>query len=240
MKRVRQYIIEIFEIVFDSPKKALLPNGDLKTFLGAYKQAYLTTWVLRGFIGGFLGFSLDRVLSNPYFTKAAKQAISPELWNIIISFGLICALAGVIAQLARINWLEWHAFNSARALLAFGSEAGAIAYGVLFAMLPFALFQSGLGDLWTYLYTSIGLSMMVFVAGLNLLVFWVLYCLQDVETQPKLFQNLKSHPIFCAVLCSLLILMLLILTAITKPNQRETRGNEGHSVDSTYKCTKGN
>jgi lipid-A-disaccharide synthase-like uncharacterized protein len=63
----------------------------IRKFFKEYFNAYLKTWVLRGFVGGLIGFGLTWLLTNTYFSKAAQQAISPELWNIIVAFGLLCA-----------------------------------------------------------------------------------------------------------------------------------------------------
>lgn len=218
MNRVRSYFWDVLKPVFHSPRTALLPGGDLKEFLTAYTNAYLKTWVLRGFLGGLTGFGLAWALNNPYFSKAPEQAVSPELWNIIVAFGFMCALLGVLAQFVKLNWIAQHSLNSARALLVFGSEVGAIGYGVLMAMLVFAVAQSEFDSFKVYFYTSVGIWLMIFIAFLNLVVFWVLYCLQSPRGLPVLFSNLCSRPIFSGVLCILLFLILLIATVLTKPN----------------------
>lgn len=112
MNQVRAYLLELFAPVMDSPKDALLPGGDFNAFWRTYFHEYVTTTVLRGFLGGMLGFGLAWLLSNTYFSEAAKQALPPQLWNVVVAFGLVCALACVLARLGQFHWLERHAFNS--------------------------------------------------------------------------------------------------------------------------------
>ncbi|MEJ2612777.1 MAG: hypothetical protein P8179_22640 [Candidatus Thiodiazotropha sp.] len=183
MKKWTLYLNDTFRPVAESPRTALFPDGNIRKFFKEYFNAYLKTWVLRDFVGGLIGFGLMWLLTNTYFSKAAQQAISPELWNIIVAFGLLCALAGVLLKLLRLHRIAQCVPNSARALLVFGSEAGAIAYGVLCAMLMMAVVQSEFGSFLTYLYTSVGITLMGFVAFLNFLVFWVLHCLQPQKRE---------------------------------------------------------
>ena len=217
MSTLKSYFSKIFKQVLESPKEALFPDGDLKGFWKAYVEAYLKTWLMRGFAGGLLGFGLARLFSNEYFSEAVKQAISSELWNVIVAFGFICVLVGVVAKLIHFHWLAQHALESAKALLVFASEAGAIAYGVLLAMLIFAIVDSDFGNLWVYLYTGLGLFLMLFVALVNILVFWVLHCLQYRERLPSLFETLRLNPLFCGILCLFLTSLLLTLTITTTP-----------------------
>jgi hypothetical protein len=207
--------------------RAFMPRRDGSALMAAYWHEYAKTWIFRGLLGSIAGFTLTKMLANTYFAEAAKQAAnSPLLWNMIVVIGLLFALFGVLSHVIQLDRCAGYLFDSARATLKFASEAGALTYGVLIGMFIFAVADSKMDDLLDYLIPGIGLLFMVIILGLNLIVWWVAYCLKPEIERPEYFSYIGRHPFILAMICVALISLLVYVSAVTTPNHAFHSGGD--------------
>jgi hypothetical protein len=74
-------------------------------------------------------------------------------------------------------------------------------------------------DFMDYLISVIGIWALGFFCMLNLIVWWVVYCLSDDVPNPEYFAYIGERKLLLATMCVLSILLLGVVTATTEPDK---------------------
>lgn len=219
MERIRRLVAYSAGPIYTQGWRALVPGGDPSRVWGAYRTEYVRTWVIWGFAGVILGYVLTSSLGNSYFLESAKQMLAPLFWNMVVVLGLLFALFGALAYAVRCRSISSYFFRSSYAFLKFSSEVGALGFGAVVGLLCVASYESGFIEFLDYLRSVVGVVLLGVVFFLNLIVWWVAYCLrQDVET-PEYFRYVGQRRGLLAVACIISIVGLSSISASTTPNK---------------------
>lgn len=194
---------------------AALPGGKLGGLMKVYWHEYVKTWMFRGFLGVLIGYGCSRLLSNDYFLEAAKQMMAPLFWNVVVVVGLVFALIGIVAHLIKVTPLSVYFMKSSKAIMRFASEVGALGFGAVIGLLCVAALRSGMNEFSDYFQSFVGVAFLVIVLILNLVVWWVAYCLRDDTPQPDYFLYVEERKGLLFILCLLMILLLMFASLLT-------------------------
>ncbi|WP_148861242.1 hypothetical protein [Marinobacter fonticola] len=193
---------------------AALPDGKLRGLMGVYWHEYVKTWVFRGFLGLLIGYGCSLLLSNQYYLEAAKQMMAPLFWNIVVVIGLFFALFGILAHIIKVTPLSAYFMKSSRAIMSFASQVGALGFGAVLGLLCVAALQSGMNEFFDYLKSFVGVAFLIIMFILNLIVWWVAYCLRDDTPQPDYFVYVGEHKGLLFIMCLLMIVLLMMTSAL--------------------------
>ncbi|MCY7297480.1 hypothetical protein [Alteromonas sp. a30] len=196
---------------------ALIPRGNPSRVLIVYWTDYVRTWVIWGFSGVLLAYFLTSSLGNSYFLESAKQMLAPLFWNIVVVLGLLFVLFGALAYAVQWQNMSSYFFRSSYAFLKFSSEVGALGFGALLGLLFIASYESGFSGFIDYVRLVMGMTLLGITLVLNLIVWWVTYCLhEDVET-PEYFRYIGQRKRLLAALCIVSIIGISAISANTTP-----------------------
>jgi hypothetical protein len=217
MDRFRELAKLLFGPIIDDGLKAVLPNGEFSSLLLMYWEQYVKTWVFRGCIGILTGYLLTSILSNSYFIESSKEMLAPLFWNMVVTIGLFFSLLGVLASVLTLRSASTYLFRSSYAFLKFASEVGALGFGAFIGLLCIAIYQSEMKTFIDYLYSVVGVASLAIVFVLNLIVWWVVYCLRDDVESPEYFTYIGQRKLLLVTVCLTLITVLGVVSATTRP-----------------------
>ncbi len=184
--------------LLDCPRSAVAPRSGWRPLMYGFVRTYLLTWALRGFIGIIIAYLLSTGVGATYLYEAVREALAPKFWNLVVMLGLLYAIASAaFAQLVPKDKGYWvygptsritgYCHNSARALLHFASQLGALSFGIVVGMLIIAIVRTT--DSVQALVGALGGT---FVLGIvfvfNLVVWYVVYAILDDNERPPLIQ----------------------------------------------------
>lgn len=215
MERMRSFGHYVLGPISTEGLSAALPGGRLGGLMKVYWHEYVKTWMFRGFLGILIGYGFSRLLSNAYFLEAAKQMMAPLFWNVVVVVGLFFALIGIVAHLIRFTPLAAYFMKSSKAIMHFASEVGALGFGVVLGLMCIAAFQSGMNEFSDFLQSFAGIALLVLVLLLNLIVWWVAYCLRDDTPRPEYFIYVEQNKGLLFILCLAMIVLLMVASALT-------------------------
>lgn len=210
MERMKSFARYVLGPIRSDGLAAALPGGRLGGLMKVYWHEYVKTWMFRGFLGLLIGYGFSRLLSNAYFLEAAKQMMAPLFWNVVVVVGVFFALVGIVAHLIKLTPLADYFMNSSKAIMSFASQVGALGFGVVLGLLCIAAFQSGMDEFNDFLQSFAGIALLAFVLLLNLIVWWVAYCLRDDTPRPEYFVYVEQRKGLLFILCLAMIVLLMI------------------------------
>lgn len=217
MERIRRLVAYLAGPICTQGWRALIPGGDPSRVWVAYWTEYVRTWAVLGFIGVALAYLLTSSLGNSYFLESAKQMLAPLFWNIVVVLGLLFALFGALAFAVRCQSISSYFFRSSYTFLKFSSEVGALGFGAVVGLLCVASYESGFIEFLDYLRSAVGVVLLGVVFFLNLIVWWVAYCLrQDVET-PEYFSYIGQRRGLLVIACIISVVGISVISASTTP-----------------------
>ncbi|MEG3078588.1 hypothetical protein R3F64_01790 [Halomonas sp. 5021] len=219
MERIRRLIAYSAGPICTQGWHALIPGGDPSRVLIVYWKEYVRTWVIWGFTGVILACFLTSFLGNSYFLESVKQMLAPLFWNMVVVLGLLFALFGALAYAVRCQSISSYFFRSSYAVLKFSSEVGALGFGAVLGLLCVASYESGFSEFVDYLRSVVGVMLLGVVFFLNLIVWWVAYCLREEVETPEYFRYIGQRRGLLAVACIISIIGLGAISASTTPNK---------------------
>lgn len=116
--------------------------------------------------------------------------------------------------------------------LKFASEVGTIDLGVLLGLLTMAIYQSELASFWTFFAATIGLVLLSILLVLNILVWWVQYCIENATHPSPYFVYVSKKMPLQISLCVFIVSVLLIALFTSKQPIKITNevGNNSQAV----------
>ena len=197
--------------------RTLIPNADLKQMMDSYLKEYVFTWALFGVVGVLLGYLFSFYSNNPYFFEAAKQVLAPLLWNLVVLLGLIFAFLGVLLYGFGLSFISKILKRSSYAILKFSSEVGALGFGAALGLIVLAFYNSNMGFL-SYLLAGVGVVLITVVFFLNVVVWWVAYCLREGVSMPEYFSYVGRRRFLLISICVFSISVFLSLSLLVEPS----------------------
>lgn len=211
---------------------ALVPKGDMSSFVIGYLERYLGPWFVTGFLSIIIARVVSNTTSNEYFYEAASQLLAPLLWNIVVVLGLLLGLLGVLLCALKLTPLSKTFFHHSMLFLKFASEVGTIGLGVLLGLLTIAIYQSELASFWAFFAATIGLVLLSILLVLNILVWWVQYCIENAAHPSPYFVYVSKKMPLQISLCVFIVSVLLIALFTSKQSIKITNevGNNSQAV----------
>lgn len=219
MDRLKKLIEYISGPIIQNGHAAILPAGEPFGLLSMYIEQYAKKWILWGAFGMVFGYLFTVMLDNEYFIEAAMQMLASYLWNMVVVLGLFFSLFGALFHALYLKSFSDYCFRSSFDILKFASEIGALGFGALIGLFLVVLVESGMDDFMDYIRSAIGIWALGFFCMLNLVVWWVVYCLSDDVPIPEYFVYIGERKLLLATMCVLCILLLGVVTAITEPDK---------------------
>jgi hypothetical protein len=118
-------------------------------------------------------------------SKAVAQGVSPELWNVIGTIGLI--LSGVALTSIKVKCVHQVAAKAANRVLIVAFEVGLLGYGIIATQLFFEFRQTSV-PAWQAWFFGIEITFLIVVVLLLNCLLWYLSCLVFREDVGKLSQ----------------------------------------------------
>ncbi len=211
--------------------RAFAPEGRVLPLLYACWNDCIQKWMARGLLGVFGGFLFTNLIGNDYFYAAGKQLlVAPYLWNMIVVLGLFASFFGGLAYALRLRRISAFFFRQSGSMLKFASDAGALGFGALFGLFCLLIYQYGIHGILEYLASVISVVLLIFVFFMNVLVWWVSYCLQETVTVPSYFVYLRQRVMLLASTSFAFIIILALITMTTTPHKRICRPEKKQST----------
>jgi hypothetical protein len=145
--------------------------------------------------------------------------LAPLFWNMVVVLGLLFALFGALAYAARCQSILSYFFRSSYAFLKFSSEVGALGFGAVVGLLCVASYESGFIELLDYLRSVVGVVLLGVVFFLNLIVWWIAYCLREEVETPEYFLYIGQRSGLLVIACIISIVGLSAISASATPNK---------------------
>lgn len=219
MEQIRRLIVYSAGPICTQGWRALIPGGDPSRVLTVYWAEYVRKWVIWGVAGVILAYVLTSCTNNPYFIESAKQMVAPLFWNMVVVLGLLFAFFGALAYAVQWRIFSTYLFHSSYSVLTFSSEVGALGFGAVVGLLCVASYESGFIELLDYLRSAVGVVLLGVVFFLNLIVWWVAYCLREEVETPEYFLYIGQRRELLAIACIISIVGLGAISASTTPNK---------------------
>jgi len=215
LRKIARYILGP---IIDQHVHAFRPSDGWGSMLTMYKDVYVKTWMVRGLIGVLFCYCLSKVTGNEYFYLAIKQVLSPLFWNVVSSIGILFALIAIIFKVIHIRFISNYFLNSSQAFLCFASELGALMYGVIIGILIIATLNSDLSHFKIILLVSGGIIGLFIILILNLLVWWLAFCIKNQDKSPLYFIYAKDKKVLMFLVSFVGFVAFTYIVITTTPN----------------------
>lgn len=218
MEMIRNIALYFLGPIMVQRLNAFRPSDGWKSMLVMYKDIYVKTWVVRGLIGALICFYLSKISGNQYFYLAIKQVLSPLFWNIVVALGVMFTLIAIVFLSVNAQKIGDYFLDSSRAFLCFASEVGALMYGVLLGILIIGAINSDTSHFKTVLLVSGGVVGLLLVLFLNLLVWWLAFCIQNKDKSPAYFEYVKNKKSLMFLMSFFGFVGFTLIVITTTPN----------------------
>lgn len=235
MHRIRLLLVILAGPIRTQGLRALIPGGDPSRVFVAYWSEYVRTWVFWGLTGILVAYVLTDFFKNAYFLESAKQVLAPLFWNMVVVLGLLWVLLASFTFAVGLSRLSTYFFRSSYAILKFASELGALGFGALLGLLCVAFYESSFLEFIDYLKSIVGVVFLGIVFFLNLVVWWVAYCLREEVETPVYFLYMRHRRGLLVVVCIISILGLGLISVNTTPNKKSIQIKTNASVSAALR-----
>ncbi|WP_395339602.1 hypothetical protein PN836_014925 [Ningiella sp. W23] len=197
---------------------ALFPEGKPVNLFSAFVSKFVITWMLWGFLSMVVAHTFFIVTDNHYFVDGIKQAVSPAFWNSVATLGLVFILLGFLfCSFQILERMGKYLLERGNTLIKFSLEVAAFSYGIIVAMVIFALPEPNYYAAKTYVIGGLGLFLLASVLFILLATWWVSYCLENAE-KPTYFLYVAEQKPLKIVLCLIVLAVLLACAILTDPS----------------------
>ena len=195
--KVNALLLFIFGYRLFNLRLAFTPHSGWRSFHKRVYDMYLKTWAFRGCLGLLAALGFYLVFGNKYPYDSMLEGIAPKFWNTVVMLGLLYALLGALVGIAFTKlpenlapswllqlslWLK----QSAKKLIQFASEVGALGLGILAGLLVAAIVSSEF-TVGGVIRAVGGVFLLSVVLGLNVLVWYVNCAALDDAERPEVF-----------------------------------------------------